>query len=180
MNTYMVCVTLSWLHLSQIAFFSEAFSLSRTNHVSVKYPSIALSKRCNSAISSKGFEDEDDDSIGSKKSESVIKTVTADDMVKKVRSVSKAPIESEPTNTDYPINAPSPILLASSMVLAIASTGSIFELSGGHPVLGFIPTVIVALVGVPACFFLFYASIKKGIAETEEDDKAFQRKNGRF
>lgn len=165
--------------VSHIAILLEAFTLSSINNISALRPSFSLA-RFNFVIYSKGFEDEDDDISGEMRRDSVIKTMTAEDMVQKVRSVPKAPIVNEPTNTDYPINAPSPVLLASSMVLAIASTGSIFELSGGHPVLGFVPTVIVTLVGVPACFFLFYASIKKGIAETEEDDKAFQRKNGRF
>lgn len=88
-----------------------------------------------------------------------------------------APVEPE---TSYPLNVPSPILLASSMVLAIISTGSVFELSGGSPVLGFAPTLGITIVGVPTCFFLFYASIKKAQAETEEDDKAYRNSNNRF
>ena len=31
----------------------------------------------------------------------------------------------------------------------------------------------VAVLGIPASVFLFYAAILKGIAETDEDDKAF-------
>lgn len=84
----------------------------------------------------------------------------------------------EDKNQKYPINLPSPILLASSMVLAIASTGSIFELSAGDSstvVLGFVPTLGIAVLGVPLCLFLFYAAIQKGIAETEADDAAYQR-----
>ena len=88
-----------------------------------------------------------------------------------------APVEPE---TSYPLNVPTPILLASSMVLAIISTGSVFELSGGSPVLGFAPTLGITIVGVPTCFFLFYASIKKAQAETEEDDKAYRNSNNRF
>ncbi|GFH43779.1 hypothetical protein CTEN210_00252 [Chaetoceros tenuissimus] len=89
------------------------------------------------------------------------------------------PVPTEP-ETSYPLNVPSPILLASSMVLAIISTGSVFELSGGSPVLGFAPTLGITIVGVPTCFFLFYASIKKAQAETEEDDKAYRNRNNRF
>lgn len=97
-------------------------------------------------------------------------------------SKSAAKITEAEDTGDYPLNVPSPVLLASSMVIAIAVTGSIFELSGGNPVLGVIPSVGVALVGLPSCFFLFYAAIKKGIAETEEDDREFQRgrSNNRF
>ena len=81
------------------------------------------------------------------------------------------------TRKDVPIDVPSPVLLASSMVLAIASTGSIFELSGGSPVMGFIPSLALSVVGIPLCLFLFYAAIRKGIVETEEDDKKFQQNN---
>jgi len=62
------------------------------------------------------------------------------------------------------------------MILAIASIGSIFELSGGNPSNGVGPTAAIAAIGLPTCLFLFYAAIMKGIAETEEDDKAFLNK----
>lgn len=52
-------------------------------------------------------------------------------------------------------------------------SGSIFELSGGNPQYGFPVTAAIAAIGLPTCLFLFYAAIKKGIAETEEDDKKF-------
>ena len=66
------------------------------------------------------------------------------------------------------------------MVLAIASTGSIFELSGGSPTIGFVPALVISVTGIPLCFFLFYAAIKKGQAETDEDDAKFKRDNNRF
>ena len=75
--------------------------------------------------------------------------------------------------TEVPLDVPSPILLAGSMVLAIISTGSIFELLGGNPQFGAIPTALFAIVGTPLCFFLFYAAILKGNAETEADDQRF-------
>mmetsp|Transcript_15926 Transcript_15926/g.22689 ORF Transcript_15926/g.22689 Transcript_15926/m.22689 type:complete len:190 (-) Transcript_15926:267-836(-) len=81
---------------------------------------------------------------------------------------------------DYPLDVPSPILLASSMVLAIAATGSIFELSGGSPAIGTIPSILIILVGMPSCFFLFYAAIKKGAAETEADDLEYNKGNRRY
>jgi len=37
--------------------------------------------------------------------------------------------------------------------------------------------ILFVTVGLPSCAYLFYASIKKGIAETEEDDAKFQRGN---
>ena len=64
------------------------------------------------------------------------------------------------------------------MVLGITGTGSVFELTGGSPNLGFAPTAAIAAVSVPLCFFLFYASVKKAQAETEEDDKEFLKRNG--
>jgi len=81
----------------------------------------------------------------------------------------------EPEGSSYPLDVPSPLLLASSMVLAIGATGSVFELSGGNPVIGLVPTVLIIVAGFPLCFFLFYAAIKKGAAETEEDDAKFTR-----
>ena len=112
--------------------------------------------------------------------------------------------EEEEESASYPINVPSPILLASSMVIAIASTGtfrilakhsrfektkrirltsvhcfvllasgSLFELLGGTPQFGFAPTAAIVALGFPITLFLFYASIRKAIAETEEDDKRF-------
>jgi len=56
----------------------------------------------------------------------------------------------------------------------IFSPGSIFQLaSGSAPALGVPATAAIAVVGAPLCIFLLYAAILKGIAETEEDDKAF-------
>ena len=77
------------------------------------------------------------------------------------------------SKSDVPLDVPSPILLAGSMVLAIVSTGSIFELLGGNPQYGMAPTALFAVVGTPLCFFLFYAAILKGNAETEADDQRF-------
>jgi len=76
-----------------------------------------------------------------------------------------------------PLDIPSPILLSSAMVLAIASVGSIFELVGGSPQLGFIPSAALALLGSPLCIFLFYAAIMKGNAETLADDEQYKKKN---
>jgi hypothetical protein len=59
--------------------------------------------------------------------------------------------------------------------IKIYDTGSLFELSGGNPVIGFMPSVFTVVAGFPLCFFLFYAAIKKGAAETEEDDAKFTR-----
>jgi len=78
---------------------------------------------------------------------------------------------------EVPLDVPSPILLAGSMVLAIVSTGSIFELLGGSPQYGMIPTALFAVVGTPLCFFLFYAAIVKGNAETAADDQRFMDNN---
>mmetsp|Transcript_23398 Transcript_23398/g.67420 ORF Transcript_23398/g.67420 Transcript_23398/m.67420 type:complete len:200 (-) Transcript_23398:100-699(-) len=77
------------------------------------------------------------------------------------------------TKTEVPLDLPSPVLLAGSMVLAIVSTGSIFELLGGSPQYGMIPTALFAVLGTPLCFFLFYSAILKGNAETEADDQRF-------
>ncbi|CAB9504678.1 expressed unknown protein [Seminavis robusta] len=83
------------------------------------------------------------------------------------------PVEEE--ESSVPIDLPSPLLLASSMILGIVSTGSIFDLLGGNPSFGFAPTAGVALTGLPLCLFLFTAAIAKGQKETEEDDEEFRR-----
>jgi len=75
----------------------------------------------------------------------------------------------------YPIDLPSPILLATSMVLAISSIGSLFELSGGTPKLGFAVTAVITALGLPLSVFLIYAAILKGAAETEEADREFNK-----
>jgi len=81
--------------------------------------------------------------------------------------------ETDEEESSYPIDLPSPILLATSIVLAIASTGSLFELIGGDPKLGAVTSAGIAVVGFPVCLFLFYAAIVKAKAETEEDDERF-------
>ncbi len=117
-------------------------------------------------VYSSGFEDDEEDDFPAASTATPTPTPT--------------PVAVKAPEANYPLDVPSPVLLASSMVLAIATTGSIFELSGGSPVLGFIPSIGIIATGLPLCFFLFYAAIKKGIAETEEDDKKFQSKSNRF
>jgi hypothetical protein len=53
-------------------------------------------------------------------------------------------------------------------------TGSIFELSGGDPKIGFGATLAIAVLGLPGCIFLFLEAIKKATEETEEDDRKFR------
>eukprot|EP00871_Galdieria_phlegrea_P003051 jgi/Galph1/3747/GphlegSOOS_G2414.1 len=60
-----------------------------------------------------------------------------------------------------PINLPSGLLLATSCFLAIATVGSIFELSSGHPQYGSELTTIILTVALPGFLFLFYAAIQK-------------------
>lgn len=64
-------------------------------------------------------------------------------------------------------------LLYFFVFLFVSRTGSFFELIGGKPTLGMPLTAGIAVVGVPLAGFLFYASILKATAETEEDDKQF-------
>jgi MFS superfamily sulfate permease-like transporter len=59
------------------------------------------------------------------------------------------------------------------MLTVYVFSGSVFDLVGGSPNLGFGPTAAVAVVVIPGCLFLFYASILKATAETEADDKEF-------
>lgn len=70
---------------------------------------------------------------------------------------------------NVPVNAPSVVLLLTSSVLAIASIGCVFELSGGKPTYG--PTVTSAILALsaPGFLFFFYAAIRKGQQEALED-----------
>ncbi|CAB1116017.1 unnamed protein product [Ectocarpus sp. CCAP 1310/34] len=77
------------------------------------------------------------------------------------------------TTSDYPIPLPSYLLLVLATVVSIAFTGSIFEVTGGHPELGYTATYIIGTLSLPTFIFLFYAAIKKGQAEVEEDDAKF-------
>lgn len=52
------------------------------------------------------------------------------------------------------------VFLAGSCIAAIASVGSIFELSSGSPDWGMVPTRIVLGVCVPLVGLLFYAAVK--------------------
>ena len=54
--------------------------------------------------------------------------------------------------------------------------GSLYELTGGGSTkLGFVPTAALAAIGLPMSIFLIYAAIIKGAAETEEDDKEYNK-----
>ena len=58
--------------------------------------------------------------------------------------------------------------------------GSLFELAGGTPKLGFAVTAAITALGLPISVFLIYAAILKGSAETEEADREFMNKPRRL
>jgi len=102
------------------------------------------------------------------------------DAVASSNSASSSSAVEEEELQAYPIDLPSPILLATSMVLAISSIGSLFELAGGTPKLGFAVTAAITALGLPISVFLIYAAILKGSAETEEADREFMNKPRRL
>ena len=57
----------------------------------------------------------------------------------------------------------------------IKNLGSLFELTGGTPKLGFAVTAVITALGLPLSVFLIYAAILKGAAETEEADREFNK-----
>ncbi|KAA8491208.1 hypothetical protein FVE85_9503 [Porphyridium purpureum] len=67
-----------------------------------------------------------------------------------------------------PINLPSGVLLMFSSVLAIASVGSVFELSSGHPQYGTPVTAAILAASFPGFLFMFWATLQKGKAEESE------------
>jgi len=52
------------------------------------------------------------------------------------------------------------LLLLGSCVAAIASVGSVFELSYGHPTYGTLATTLILIASIPASGFLFWAAVK--------------------
>eukprot|EP00529_Nitzschia_sp_RCC80_P035662 CAMPEP_0113483014 /NCGR_PEP_ID=MMETSP0014_2-20120614/23216_1 /TAXON_ID=2857 /ORGANISM="Nitzschia sp." /LENGTH=180 /DNA_ID=CAMNT_0000376549 /DNA_START=51 /DNA_END=593 /DNA_ORIENTATION=- /assembly_acc=CAM_ASM_000159 len=88
-----------------------------------------------------------------------------------------AAVVEEDESQPYPIDLPSPLLLASSMILAIVGTGSVFDLANESPRFGAVPTVGIAAVSLTLCAGLFWASILKATAETEADDENYMRGN---
>ncbi|KAG5175576.1 hypothetical protein JKP88DRAFT_347184 [Tribonema minus] len=82
-------------------------------------------------------------------------------------------LDAKDQDKSYPIDFPAYGLLSLSTVVAIAFVGSIFEVAGPSPLLGYVPTYIIGALSLPGFIFLFYAAIKKGQAEAEEDDDDF-------
>jgi hypothetical protein len=72
-------------------------------------------------------------------------------------------------NSPKTIPVPSGVLLLVSSVLAIASVGCVFELSGGHPQYGTAVTGGILVVALPGFLYLFAAAIRKGQEEAELD-----------
>ncbi|CAM9692037.1 unnamed protein product, partial [Ascophyllum nodosum] len=70
------------------------------------------------------------------------------------------------------------LLLLLATVACIAFVGSIFEVTGPNPELGYTPTYIIGTLAFPSFIFLFYSAIKKGQAEVEEDDAKYRGGRG--
>jgi len=94
-----------------------------------------------------------------------------------IRSTEASSSTTSSSSLSYPINLPSPILLGSSMILAIIGTGCAFDIFSDSPRFGVAINAVIAAVGLSSCLGLFYASILKAQAETEEDDRKYM--NGR-
>lgn len=93
-------------------------------------------------------------------------------------SNNKPPVSaSTPERTSFPIDLPSPILLSGAMVLAIIGVGSGFDIFADEPLFPTIVNASISAGGLSLCLGLFYASIRKAQAETEEDDEKYM--NGR-
>mmetsp|Transcript_14433 Transcript_14433/g.20341 ORF Transcript_14433/g.20341 Transcript_14433/m.20341 type:complete len:168 (+) Transcript_14433:193-696(+) len=160
----LVVLGLSCMVVATTTAFAPAFTTLQRNRCSFPTTSTSCRQRPALFMSTEGE--------GEESSSSPVSEVTT-----------PAPVPAppaEPEGTKYPVNLPSPVLLATSMVLAIASTGSAFELAGGNPQYGFGVSAAIAAIGIPLSLFLIYAAILKGIAETEEDDKKFTKKTGGF
>uniref|UniRef100_A0A7S2Y7X1 PSII 6.1 kDa protein n=1 Tax=Entomoneis paludosa TaxID=265537 RepID=A0A7S2Y7X1_9STRA len=96
------------------------------------------------------------------------------DTIEQLQQSSPTAVLAEQEDVEYPLDVPSPVLLASSIVLAISSTGSLFNCIEGNitPV-----SLGLAVIGFPLFLFLLYAAILKGAAETKEDDERYLNGN---
>mmetsp|Transcript_26200 Transcript_26200/g.56480 ORF Transcript_26200/g.56480 Transcript_26200/m.56480 type:complete len:197 (-) Transcript_26200:321-911(-) len=168
--------------------FSPVASRSTTLPISSSSP-IAVGRRA-IVIAHASSEDEDDGVVGlptlpsqknaPPKVEPAVTAVESSPIATASSAATKVEGESEEELQSYPINLPSPILLATSMVLAISSIGSLFELAGGNPKIGFAATAALAALGLPLSAFLIYAAILKGAAESEEDDLEYMNQSKRL
>lgn len=52
------------------------------------------------------------------------------------------------------------VLLLGSCIAAIASVGSVFELSSGNPELGSLTTSVILALSIPLSVFLLFAAVK--------------------
>lgn len=52
------------------------------------------------------------------------------------------------------------LFLASCCIAAIASVGSVFELTSGHPQLGDTPTRLILIASIPLVIILFVLAIR--------------------
>jgi len=59
------------------------------------------------------------------------------------------------------------VLLAGSCLAAIASVGSVFELSSGQPDWGVGPTRLILGICVPLVFICFYAAVRDARANQQ-------------
>eukprot|EP00640_Fibrocapsa_japonica_P004489 CAMPEP_0113934566 /NCGR_PEP_ID=MMETSP1339-20121228/1887_1 /TAXON_ID=94617 /ORGANISM="Fibrocapsa japonica" /LENGTH=127 /DNA_ID=CAMNT_0000936425 /DNA_START=217 /DNA_END=600 /DNA_ORIENTATION=+ /assembly_acc=CAM_ASM_000762 len=69
---------------------------------------------------------------------------------------------------------PAYLYLVVSCVVAIAFIGTIFEVSGGKPLLGFPLTWAIMVASGPGFLYLFYCSLKRGQIEEKEDNDTWR------
>mmetsp|Transcript_5402 Transcript_5402/g.7938 ORF Transcript_5402/g.7938 Transcript_5402/m.7938 type:complete len:173 (-) Transcript_5402:7-525(-) len=165
----LVVLGLSWMVVASSAFAPAFTTTTIQRNKRCNFPTTSMSCRQRPALFM-STEGENEESSSATTPEATTTPVPAPPVA----------VPDEPQGTQYPVNLPSPLLLATSMVLAIASTGSVFELAGGNPQFGFGVSAAIAAIGIPLSLFLFYCAILKGMAETEEDDKKFIKKTGGY
>mmetsp|Transcript_1430 Transcript_1430/g.2452 ORF Transcript_1430/g.2452 Transcript_1430/m.2452 type:complete len:196 (+) Transcript_1430:144-731(+) len=165
--------------------FSPVASRSTTLPISSSSPIFAIGRR--SLVIARASSQDDEDGVAGlptlpsqKDAPSKQPAAASSSPVESSPAVAAAKAESEEELQSYPINLPSPILLSTSMVLAISSIGSLYELAGGNPKIGFAATAALAALGLPLSAFLIYAAILKGAAESEEDDLEYMNQSKRL
>ena len=110
------------MSLQIFAALLVAFAVSSTDAFVTSPPGTAVYVHQNTLVSRVAAMPQDDDTATDDSTPSI--DASLDATIERLRETSPTAKLAQQPEVDYPLNVPSPILLASSMVLAIASIGT--------------------------------------------------------
>ena len=113
------------MSLQIFAALLVAFAVSSTDAFVTSPPGTAVYVHQNTLVSRVAAMPQDDDTATDDSTPSI--DASLDATIERLRETSPTAKLAQQPEVDYPLNVPSPILLASSMVLAIASIGTWYK-----------------------------------------------------